>query len=326
MIISKTPLRISFVGGGSDLPGFYRAFGGAVVSTSVDKYVYVTVNKKFDERIRLSYSQTENVDSVDQIQHPLVRETMNMLSLRGGVEITSISDIPSRGTGMGTSSSFTVGLLHALHAYRHEYASPERLARESCEVELERCKEPIGKQDQYAAAYGGLNLIQFHRDESVSVDPIICSAETLAKVQSQMLCFYTGVTRSASGILKNQSELVRNDAEKERSQERMSKLAFELRDELQRNNPDSFGVILHENWSLKRSLTSEISSTAIDAWYERAMKAGATGGKLLGAGAGGFLMFCVAPDRQQAVIDALSDLRHVHFGFERGGSKIIFYN
>lgn len=326
MIISRTPLRISFVGGGSDLPSFYREFGGAVVSTSVDKYVYVTVNKKFDERIRLSYSQTENVDSVEQIQHPLVRETMNMLGLRGGVEITSISDIPSRGTGMGTSSSFTVGLLHALHAYRHEYASPEQLARESCEVELGRCKEPIGKQDQYAAAYGGLNLIQFHRDESVSVDPIICSMETLATVQSQMLCFYTGVTRSASGILKNQSEMVRNDAAKERSQQRMSQLAFELRDELQRNNPDSFGTILHENWLLKRSLSDEISSTAIDAWYERAMKAGATGGKLLGAGAGGFLMFCVPRGRQEDVISALSELRHVHFGFERGGSKIIFYN
>src|SRR5882757_8809754 len=208
MIISKTPLRMSFVGGGSDLSVFYRKYGGAVVSTAINKFVYVTVNKKFDDRIRLSYSKTEDAKSAEKIKHPLVREALQMLGIRGGVEITSIADIPGKGTGLGSSSSFTVGLLNALHAFADRYASAEKLAQESCTIEIERCGEPIGKQDQYAAAFGGFSFIQFNPNDSVSVEPIICQRETMRQLEKNLVVFYTGITRSASAILKTQSNAV----------------------------------------------------------------------------------------------------------------------
>jgi len=197
MIISRTPLRMSFVGGGSDLPVFYRRHGGAVVSTAIDQFVYITVNKKFDDRIRVSYSKTEEARTVERVKHPLVREAMKVVGINGGIEITSIADIPARGSGLGSSSSFTVGLLHSLHAYAERHASAEQLAREACEIEIERCVEPIGKQDQYAAAYGGFNFIQFHPDDSVTVEPILCRRDTIQKVQARLVVFYTGITRSA---------------------------------------------------------------------------------------------------------------------------------
>src|SRR5213075_3171317 len=216
MILSRTTLRMSFVGGGSDLPVFYRKFGGAVVSTAIDQYVYITVNKKFDERIRVSYSKTEEAISVDRIKHPLVRESMKLTGLKGGVEITSVADIPARGSGLGSSSTFTVGLLHALHAYAERYASAEQLAREACEIEIERCGEPIGKQDQYAAAFGGFNFIEFNADDSVSVEPIMCKRETLLKLQENILVFYTGISRSASVILKNQQDTIAGSQSKQK--------------------------------------------------------------------------------------------------------------
>lgn len=324
MIISRTPLRMSFVGGGSDLAAFYRRFGGAVVSTAVNRYVYVTVNPKFDHRIRVSYSRTEEADSVSRIKHPLVRESMRLLGLAGGIEITSIADIPSRGTGLGSSSSFTVGLLHALHAHAGQYASAEQLAREACQIEIERCGEPIGRQDQYAAAYGGLNFIQFHPDDTVSVEPIVCRRETLQRLQDNLLIFYTGITRKASGILKGQQQAMSGERSKQSSMKRMVRLAHELRVELQRNNLDAFGELLHANWRLKRGLARDISSARIDAWYESAKRAGALGGKLLGAGSGGFLMFYAPQERHEAVARALADLRRVDMRFEPQGSRIIF--
>ena len=248
MIISKTPLRMSFVGGGSDLPVFYRKYGGAVVSTAINKFVYVTVNQKFDDRIRLSYSKTEDAKSAEKVKHPLVREALQMLGIRGGIEITSIADIPGKGTGLGSSSSFTVGLLNALHAFANRYASAEKLGEESCAIEIERCGEPIGKQDQYAAAFGGFNLIQFNPDDSVSVEPIICTRESLRRLQENTLVFYTGITRSASAILKTQSASVASDKAKQKTMKRMVGLAHELRTELQKNNLDAFGEIIHENW------------------------------------------------------------------------------
>ena len=325
MIISRTPMRVSFVGGGSDLPAFYREFGGAVVSTSINKYVYIAVNPKFDNEIRVSYSRTEEVRHVEEIQHGLVREVLAKLKIVGGVEITSISDIPSRGTGMGTSSAFTVGLLHALHAFKGKYVSSERLAQESCDVEINKCSEPIGKQDQYAAAYGGLNLIQFNKDETVNVEPIICHSETLKRLQRNLLFFYTGITRSASKLLKEQSNIVESDAGKQQTVRKMVQLAYTLQAELQKDNIDAFGEILHENWLLKKSILGEISSSSIDRWYDQAMTAGATGGKVLGAGAGGFLAFFVPPKKRKTVIDALAGLRPVDLRFENAGSKIIFY-
>lgn len=324
MIISRTPLRMSFVGGGSDLPSFYRQFGGAVVSTAIAKYVYVTVNPKFDHHTRVSYSKTEEVETVAEIQHPLVRESMKLLRIKGGIEITSIADIPSRGTGLGSSSSFTVGLLHALHAFSGRYASADRLAQEACKIEIERCREPIGKQDQYAAAFGGLSFIQFNPDDSVSVDPIVCRRETLQQLDENILTFYTGLSRSASEILKNQQAAVAAAKAKQNMLRKMVKLAHDLRTELQKNNLSAFGEIIHENWELKRSLASGVSSSAIDDWYARARKHGAIGGKLLGAGSGGFLMFYAPRARHDEIAKELDELRRVDFGFEAQGSKIIF--
>ena len=315
---------MSFVGGGSDLPAFYREHGGAVVSSAIDKYVYVTVNPKFDQRIRISYSKTEDVKAVDRIRHPLVRESLRKLEISGGLEITSIADIPSRGTGLGSSSSFTVGLLHALHAYRGEYRSAEQLARESCEIELDRCNEPIGRQDQYAAAFGGLNFIQFHPDDSVTVEPILCHRETGRALQASILVFYTGITRSASAILREKQKAIASEKAKQAILCRMVALARQLRVELQSNNLDAFGELLHENWMLKKSLSPMISSSRIDDWYQTARKHGASGGKLLGAGSGGFLMFCAPPERHEAITRALVKLRRIGMGLEPSGSRIIF--
>ena len=324
MIISRTPLRMSFVGGGSDLPIFYRRFGGAVVSTAINQFIYVTINRKFDEQIRVSYSRTEEARNVDRVKHPLVREALKLLAVSGGVEITSIADIPAKGTGLGSSSSFTVGLLHVLHAYAGRYASAEQLAREACQIEIERCGEPIGKQDQYAAAYGGLNYIEFRPDDTVLVEPIICRRATLQQLQDQTLTFYTGLTRSAGGILRAQQSVMASGRKQQTVMKRMVALARELRTRMQENQVDGFGELLHEGWVLKRSLTAGISNDAIDDWYARGRKAGAVGGKLLGAGAGGFLMFSAPPDRHEAIARALGELRRVEFAFEPQGSRIIF--
>ena len=324
MIISRTPLRVSFVGGGSDLPVFYRKFGGAVVSTAIDKFVYVTVNQKFDERIRVSYSKTEDAQSVEKIKHPLVRESLKLLGLAGGIEITSVADIPAKGTGLGSSSSFTVGLLNALHAYAGRHASAEQLARESCEIEIDRCGEPIGKQDQYAAAFGGCNFIQFNADDSVSIQPIICERETLQQLQARLLIFYTGITRSASVILQDQQQAVASQRKKQRVLRKMGELAHELKAQLQNNRLDAFGELIHQGWRLKKQMADGISTSLIDDWYLRARKAGAVGGKLLGAGTGGFLMFYAPLERHEAIVRALGELRQMDFRFEQQGSRIIF--
>ncbi|MFH7320752.1 GHMP kinase [Desulfurivibrio sp. D14AmB] len=326
MIISRTPLRMSFVGGGSDLPSFYREYGGAVVSTAIDKYIYVTVNRKFDNGIRVSYSVTEEVEQVADIRHELVRESLKFLELDGGIEITTIADIPSRGTGLGSSSSFTVGLLHVLNAFQHRYVSSAQLGEDSCRIEIDICGEPIGKQDQYAAAFGGFNLIEFKPDESVLVSPLICRPETIAAIEQGIMVFYTGITRSASKLLRRQSEDMAASVDKRTGMRRMVELAYLLGEELQRNNVSAFGEILHENWELKKSMTAGVSNPEIDQWYDAARSAGAQGGKLLGAGAGGFLMFYAPPYQHQAIREALPGLRQVPMGFEPLGSRIIFYH
>jgi len=324
MIISRTPLRMSFAGGGSDLASYYREHGGAVISTAIDKFVYVTVSEKFDSHIRVSYSRTEEVETVDEVAHPLVREGMKMSGVTDSVEITSVADIPAKGTGLGSSSSFTVGLMHALHAHRGCHVPAERLAAEACEIEIERCGEPIGKQDQYAAAYGGLNFIRFNPDDSVCVDPVICRRETVQDIENQIMVFYTGITRSASAILKNQGEVLASQGDKQRIMGRMVGLAHDLKLEIEANRPDQFGPILHEAWMLKRGISDGITNPEIDGWYEAARRAGATGGKILGAGNGGFLMFSVPAERREPVRNALSPLKEVSFRFEPQGSKIIF--
>ena len=324
MIISRTPLRMSFAGGGSDLPSYYQEFGGAVLSTAINKYVYVNVNRKFDDGIRVGYSKNEEVSKVNQIEHPLVRNSLEYLKIPGGIEITTIADIPSNGTGLGSSSTFTVGLLNALNAYLGNAASPEQLAKDACHVEIGLCAEPIGKQDQYAAAFGGLNLIEFYPNESVSVTPIACSSTSLKQIQDHLLVFYTGKTRSASSLLEQQAKEIAQDGQKKQSIHKMVQLARDLAVELQANRVAALGEILHEGWMLKKGLVKGISEPEIDAWYERALAAGAQGGKILGAGAGGFLMLFASPERHEAIKQALSPLRSIPMGFDYAGTQIIF--
>jgi len=261
---------------------------------------------------------------VARIQHPLVRECLKKLEPAGGIEITSIADIPSRGTGLGSSSSFTVGLLHALHAYQGQYRSAQQLAEESCEIEIERCGEPIGKQDQYAAAFGGFNFIQFHPDESVSVEPIICQRETLRRLQESLLVFYTGISRRAAAVLEQKQRSIATELGKQKVVRQMVDLAHQLRAELQNNRLDAFGEIIHANWELKKSLSTHVSTDLIDRWYATARRHGAVGGKILGAGSGGFLLLWAPRERHEAIVRALSRLRPVAMRIEPQGSKIIF--
>lgn len=325
MIISRTPLRFSFAGGGSDFASFYQNHFGAVVSTAINKYIYITVNKKFDNLIRASYSITEFAKRPEDLKHELIRESLLFLKLDGGIEITSISDIPSRGTGLGSSSTYTVGLLNALHAFMGEFASPEKLAQEACKIEINRCQKPIGKQDQYITAFGNLNYIRFNPDGTVFVDLIICKKETKEKLQKNLLLFYTGATRSSATILKEQNQKTKDSLQNRKILEQMVALAQKLKESLEKNELDEFGEILHQNWELKKKLAGKISNQKIDNWYKVGRKKGALGGKILGAGGGGFLLFYAPWKKHQAIIKALPDLQPTPFLFEPEGSKIIYF-
>jgi D-glycero-alpha-D-manno-heptose-7-phosphate kinase len=324
MIISQTPLRVSFLGGGSDLPSYYRRNGGAVLSVAVDQSVYVTVSRKFDNAVRVSYSRTEEVAHASEVEHPLVRESLALLGIEGGIEVTSVADIPARGTGLGSSSSFTVGLLNALHAYSGRHATAAKLAEESCLVEIERCGEPIGKQDQYAAAFGGFNFIRFHPDDTVEVKKMVCPQSLVAELQTRLIFFYTGVTRSASSILRQQSADVGSPGAKSDATSRLAQLAEEAFSELCAGNIDSLGGMLHEAWQTKKQVADGVSTSLIDQAYEAAIRAGADGGKLLGAGGGGFLMFLASPERHDCIRLALRPMRETFFRFVPHGSRIIF--
>ncbi|MFZ0608374.1 MAG: GHMP kinase [Xanthobacteraceae bacterium] len=324
MIISRTPLRVSFLGGGSDLPAFYRRDGGAVLSTAIDQSVYVTVSRKFDKAVRVSYSRTEEVAHSRDVAHPLVREALALLGVEGGIEITSIADIPAKGTGLGSSSSFTVGLLNALHAYGGRHVSAEKLAAQCCEIEIERCGEPIGKQDQYAAAFGGFNFIRFHPDERVEVNKVVCAPDVLAGLQQRLLFFYTGITRSASELLQRQSQAMAGDACKRQGMADMVRLAEAAYAELCAGNAGTLGDMLHDAWQIKKRMTDGISNSLVDDAYQAARAAGATGGKLLGAGGGGFLLVYAEPERHEAIRRALGTLRETPFRFAPQGSSIIF--
>lgn len=320
MIFSRTPFRISFAGGGTDLPAFYKKGSGAVVSTGIDKYMYVTVNKYFDDSIILKYSRTELVKHVNDVRHPILRECLKLTGLTRGIEITSMADIVG-GTGLGSSSSFTVGVLHALHAYKGEYVSAEQLAREACQVEIGRLKEPIGKQDQYIAAYGGLRHIEFMPDETVRVDPLILPNESSRRLQERLLLLYTGVTRKAGPLLKRFGAkfTVKKDV-----LGGMRQLAEDARKRLQAGDVDALGEILHEGWLLKKSVAGGISNPTIDRAYDHARRAGAAGGKILGAGGGGFLLLFCEPRKRAAVKAAVKGWREIPFRFEPEGSKIIY--
>jgi len=324
MVISKTPLRCSFAGGGSDLPSFYEKQPGAVVSTAIDKYMYIAVNKRFEDSIRVSYSITEIVKKPEELKHELAREALLFLGIKKGIEIVSVADVPGRGTGLGSSSAYTVGLLNALHAYENGRASAETLARQACHIEIERCNKPIGKQDHYAAAYGNLNYIEFNPDSSVFVNPIICKKRTRQRLQDNLMMFYTGMTRSSGVILKKQNEGIKSSTYKREILSRMVELAKEMKVSLENNNLDRFGGLLHRNWELKKELAGGISNAKIDGWYRTARRHGAMG-KLLGAGGGGFLLLYAPQKKHKEIIKALPGLRHTPFRFELEGSKIIYF-
>ncbi|HEB71916.1 MAG TPA: GHMP kinase [Nitrospirae bacterium] len=325
MIISRTPLRISFAGGGTDIGEYYSngSGPGVVVSAAINKYIYITVNKKFDDLIRVSYSRTEIVDTVDKVEHNIIREALKIAGVEKGIEIVYVGDIPlgSAGVGLGSSSGLAVGALNALYAFQGKHASAERLAREACQIEIDTLQHPIGKQDQYITAYGGINYIQFNSDESVFVDPVICRLNVKEELNKRLMLFYTGIERISSTILKEQKASIKSKLE---YHHKMVDMAKSIRECLMRGDFDSIGEILHEAWLLKKKLASGISTEAIDKWYESARRAGALGGKIVGAGGGGFLLLYCHEEKQDNVRLALSDLKESPFKFEGQGSKIIY--
>jgi D-glycero-alpha-D-manno-heptose-7-phosphate kinase len=321
LIITRTPFRVSFCGGGSDLPPFYEKYGGCVLSTSINKYIYISVHPYFEPRQTvLKYSKTEIVDDISQIEHRIFNCALNDAGI-SGVEITSTADIPA-GTGLGSSSAFTVGLLHALSCYKGKYASKSKLAEKACDIEIKKLGSPIGKQDQYAAALGGLNFIRFHADGSVSHSPVVMRSETKKRLQENLCMFYLGSARSANDILAEQSLNI-SDAGKAGNLAKMCRLAEDMKLALESGDLLAFGEILHSSWLLKRSLASGITSHAIDGLYEKAIGAGATGGKLLGAGGGGFLLFFCDPEKQERLRLAVG-LRQMRFALDSDGTAVIF--
>ena len=323
MIITRTPFRVSFAGGGSDLPSFYRRHEGCVLSTTINKYMYVVIHPTFnrDETI-IKYNRTEIVRNCREIQHPIARQLLLDHKL-SGVEIVSSADVPS-GTGLSTSSAYTVGLIHALYAFQGKYCSQEKIAKEACELEIDKLGEPIGKQDQYGTAVGGLKFIRFLPNDTVDVEPVIVDQETQQELDGNLLLFYTGLTHSAGEILKEQNKNVVSSEDKYRGLVTMTELAYELRDAVSSKNLDRFGEILNENWLIKRQLAGSISNGTIEKYYNLAMESGALGGKLLGAGGGGFLLFYCPKERQPRLRSALSDLVELPFHMEQGGTKVIY--
>jgi len=325
MIISRTPFRISFVGGGSDIDTFYRRHPGAVVSTTIDKYMYVTVNERFEDTIRVAYTETEIVDTVDEIQHDLIREAMKMVGIDGGVEVTTIADVPA-GTGLGSSSSLTVGLLKAFYAYKGVFKKREDLAREACKIEIDVLEKPIGKQDQYAAAFGGLNFIEFHRDGSVSVNPVTSRSEVKNKLASELQLYYTGINHRSDEVLERQKKKTISGTKNVSNLKKMVGLAHEARKFLEEENYSEIGNLLHENWELKKELSEGISNSRIAEMYKLAKRAGVKGGKILGAGGRGFFLFYLDKSKRGKLRKKLEreGLRKTNFKFETEGSKIIY--
>jgi len=322
MIISRTPFRISFAGGGSDLPSFYREETGAVVSTTIDKYMYLAIHPYFDKsKIQLKYSKTELVDSIEEIRHPIFREVLSLYNLKG-IDLNSIADIPA-GTGLGSSSSFTVGLLNVVNAYLNKACSSQKLAELACDIEINKVGSPIGKQDQYAAAFGGLNFITFYGDETVNVEKIIMNPEKKKELQDNLMMIYIGGKHSAKDILKEQ-QAIKNGSKKFSSQREMVKQAYQMKSLLENNNIDDVGRILHEGWMLKKTLTDRISNDHIDEIYNQGIKAGALGGKLLGAGGAGFILFYCPAERKEYFRKSMQDFAELKFSFDYNGSKIIY--
>jgi len=322
MIITQTPLRISFFGGGTDFKGYYGSNeGGAVLSTAIDKCIYVIIKKRFDDKIYLNYSRKEIVDRVDQIKHDLVREAMRKTGIEKGVEITTLADVPSEGTGLGSSSSVTVGLLNTFYLYQSQSQPAKRLAEEACQIEIDILKKPMGKQDQYAAAFGNLNIIKFNCDDTVNLEHLLAEEGMKRSLEANLMLIYTGIVRRSSEILSRQKENIKD---------RIS-LLNEIRDMvgegkkyLLKGKLDEFGKLLHHGWELKKKLAEKINNPRIEEIYQTALKEGALGGKISGAGGGGFLLLYCPFERQNRVRKALRTLRELPFHFEREGTKAIF--
>lgn len=322
MVISKTPFRISFAGGGSDLPSYYLKYGGAVLSTSIDKYIYLSMHSYFvDNKYFLKYSKNEFVDTLNEIKHPIIREVFRHFDIKG-VDFNSSADLPS-GTGMGSSSAFTSGLINLCCTYKGINMSSVSIADLACKIEIDILKEPIGKQDQYACAVGGLNFIEFSKDDTVNVEKIHLTDEKINTMSNNLLLFYLGNTRVASSILSEQKKNI-EDGNKIENLSKMVKLAYDLKSEIMKGEIDFLGESLHKGWLLKKELASGISSQFIDHYYNLAINAGGIGGKLLGAGGGGFLIFYVKPEKHISVKNALKDLNFTKFNFDNSGTKIIY--
>lgn len=321
LIVTKTPFRVSFVGGGSDLPSFYRHHKGAVVSASINQFMYVSVKGSFESEYILHYSKTERTNDLENIEHPLIKNTLKELGFKVPLQVSSLADIPASGTGLGSSSSFTVGLTHALKCMMEQRVSKKELAEIACKVEIDRCGEPIGKQDQYAAALGGFNVYEFNKDETVKITPVNITAQVSKTFQNKLQFFYTNKSRSTSSILSQQNENMKM-ADKTALMRRMVKLVGEFKQAIERSDFDVIGQILHENWMLKKQMSDDISDHEMDAAYESTIAAGATGGKLLGAGGGGFFMTYADPQNHRKIRQALSKYKECKFSFSYSGSEV----
>lgn len=321
MIMSRTPLRVSFVGGGTDIKEYYSRHGGAVVTAAINKYIHIIVNKKFDNKIRVSYSKTEIVSSPDELAHPLVREALKLLDITKAVEILSISDIPSEGTGLGSSSSFTVGLLNALHAWLGEHVSAKQLAEEACRIERDIVKDPGGKQDQYIAAFGGLRLLEFLPDDDVRVNYVLMGDGGRHLLDDSLMLMYTGLTRSSSNILKGQIAGMNDKLEYYSA---IKDLAYSCFRKMEDSDIREAGRLLDEGWEMKKKLGNGISNEFIDGIYRRAKSAGAYGGKITGAGGGGFLLLLADPEKRKSVRKELQDLAEQQIRVETYGSRIVY--
>jgi D-glycero-alpha-D-manno-heptose-7-phosphate kinase len=321
MIITQTPLRIGLLGGGTDLPDYYREHGGRVLNCAIDKYVYVIVKQRFDDDIYVNYSKKEIVSSVDNLEHELVREAMRMTGVASGVEITTLADIPSAGgSGLGSSSAVTVGLLHALFAYRGVQVTAEELAERACTIEIDCCGKPIGKQDQYIAAFGGIRDIRFGPGDEVIAEEIGISTAERRALQHQVMLFYTGITRSADSILAQQTANIKATRPQLDSLRDLAGFAAER---LRGGDVDALGSAMRESWEAKRKLASGVSNQQIDAAVTRALDAGASGAKLTGAGGGGFLLVICPMERQRTVRQSLADMRELPVSLDRLGSRVV---
>ncbi|MGQ9594021.1 MAG: GHMP family kinase ATP-binding protein [Anaerolineae bacterium] len=321
MIITQTPIRISLAGGGTDFPEFFRREEGCVLSSAIDKYVFVIIKARFDDKIRVGYTRTEMVDHVDEVQHELVREALRLTGIHRGVEIATMADIPAQGSGLGSSSAVTVGLLNAMYVYTRRMQTAETLAREACRIEIEILGKPIGIQDQYIAAYGGLRFLRFHADGSVTAEELDLDPGVKRRLNQNLMLFWTGIQRNASDILAEQKAQMDDHMPYLRE---VKALALEARACLLAGEIDELGRILHRNWELKKRFASKITNPQIDDMYATALRAGALGGKIAGAGGGGFLLLYCPRERQADVRAALHGFRELPFHLESDGTKVIF--